>query len=239
MPLNEDRFVIIDLPPTPNESLRTFDNLVLDQHCGGKHRYRRFSQYKMLFERDRWNFELLPHRPYLVSSKYNTFAGGFHRHYQPLECDWTAHIDWGAKAIPLDTNDEWQINVHQTRVITTPEIRGICVPEGPHRDGHEYVMIAVYQRNSVSGAEMTLLPLGGGEPFYRATLQDGQAVLLDDERMFHDVTDIEPIGVSGHRDIVVVAFSRWKDKWYGEDFEQNVLSESSDQKTNGGGDDPS
>jgi hypothetical protein len=230
MPLNEDRFVIVDLPPAPEEALRTFDNLVFDQYSGGKHRYRRFSQYKMVFGGDRWNFELLPHRPYLVSSKYNTFAGGFYRYYEPLEYDWTGHIDQGARAIPLETGDEWQINVHQARVVVAPGIQGVCVPEGPHRDGHEYVMIAVYRRNNVTGAEMTLMPLGGGEPFYRGTLQEGQAVLIDDERMFHYVTDIEPVGVSGYRDIVIVAFSRWKDRWHGEEFERKVLSEPSDQE---------
>jgi hypothetical protein len=223
MPLNEKGFTIIEMPPADDKLLASFEDLPLDNYCGGKHRYRRFSQYRMLFREDHWHFYLLPHRPYIALSKYNSFGGGFYRYYEPLKTDLLLQIDTGAKVIPLDTNVEWQINVHQTRVIVRPDIPGISVPEGPHQDGHEYVMIAVFRRYQIAGAEMSLLPLGGGNPFFQTTLQAGQAVLLDDQRMFHDVSDIEALEREGHRDIVIVAFSRWQDKWYGDEFEKKAL----------------
>jgi hypothetical protein len=223
MALNEEGFVIVKMPTADRSFLASFDDLVLDPYSGGKHKYRRFSQYRMYYTPDRWEVELLPARPYLTSPKYNSFAGGFYRYYEPILCDTSAQIDAGAKAIPLDTSDEWQINVHQYRVIVAPGIRGATVPEGPHQDGHEYVMIAVYHRHQITGAKMSLMPVGGGEPFFETTVQEGEAALLDDERMFHYVTDIEPVNETGHRDIMVVAFSRWADRWYGPEFEQRVL----------------
>lgn len=223
MALNEKGFTVIDLPPVSEEFLASFDGLGFDEHSGGNHKYRRFSQYRMRYEGGRWHLELLPHRPYIAYSKYNKFAGGIRRHYLPLLIDPSDVLDAGAKAIPLDTGDDWQINVHQYRVITAPGIDGRVVPEGPHQDGHEFVMIAVFRRHQITGAEMTLMPVGGGEPFFKTTLQDGQAALLADEEMFHYVTDIKAVEERGHRDIIVVAFSRWADRWYGPEFEARAL----------------
>lgn len=225
MALNEMGFTIIDLPPVDQQFLASFDDLGFDEYSGGNHKYRRFSQYSMRYEDGRWRLELLPHRPYIAYSKYNTFAGGIRRNYMPLLIDPSEILDAAGKAIPLDTEEVWQINVHQYRVITAPGVDGRIVPEGPHQDGHEFVMIAVFRRHNITGAEMTLMPVGGGEPFFTTTLQDGQAALLADETMFHYVTDIKPVEEHGHRDIMVVAFSRWADRWYGPEFEARALGD--------------
>jgi hypothetical protein len=223
MTLNAQGFEIINLPAISQEVLDSFSDLVFDPYMG-KNRYRRFSQYKMQYSDGRWHLHLLPHRPYVTFKQYNRVAGGIKRYYEPLKVDFSSCILAGVNAIPLDTNDEWQINVHQYRVVVRPGIAGVVVPEGPHRDGHEYVMIAVFRRHQITGAEMSLLPLGGeGEPFFKTIVQEGRAALLDDRRMFHDVTEIEPIKDEGHRDIIVVAFSRWKEKWYGDDFDDKAL----------------
>lgn len=223
MALNEMGFSIISNPPVDGAFLASFGNLKFDEYSGGNHKYRRFSQYRLSFEAPRWRLELLPHRPYLALSQYNTFAGGIYRHYEPLEIDPSELVDAGAKEIPLDTSVEWQINVHQHRVLAGPNIHGHIVPEGAHQDGHEFVMISVFGRHHITGAEMSLLPAGGGEAFYKTTLEEGQLVVLDDVRMAHDVTDIEATNEEGHRDIIIVAFSKWKDRWYGDEFESKAL----------------
>lgn len=224
MTLNQHGFTVIEMPSASEKLLKSFENLPLDNHCGGNFRYRRFSQYRIHFDKNHWQLNLLPYRPFIQSSKYNKFVGGVTRHYQPLEIDPSLQVDAGAKAIPLDTNIDWQINVHQYRIIASPNLPGICVPEGPHQDGHEYVMIAVFQRHQIVGAELSLLPLGGGNPFYRTTIQEGQAILLKDEDMFHDASDIEAIGSKGYRDIWVVVFDRWEDRRYGIEFEKRALA---------------
>lgn len=227
MALNESGYAIIELPEIGEELIESFNRLVADPYIGNGNRHRRFSQYKMSFSGEEWKFHLLPHRPYMTFPKYNKVAGGIKRYYEPLEVDFTPFIAAGAKSIPLDTSDEWQINVHQYRVITNSEVVGVTVPEGPHQDGHDYVMIAVIRRNRVTGGEMSLLPVGGeGEAFFKTTVLDGQAALLDDRRMFHYVSEIEPVEEDGHRDIFVVAFSRWADRWHGDDFEKKVVGES-------------
>ncbi|MFZ6693451.1 2OG-Fe dioxygenase family protein [Undibacterium sp. SXout20W] len=225
MTLNESGFKIIQFPKASQKVIESFSDLGPDIYLGSGNRTRRFAQYRMTFSKDRWEFARLPHRPYMTFSKYNKVAGGIERNYEPLKIDITQQIEFCARSIPLDTESEWQINVHQYRVIVRPDLAGITVPEGPHQDGHEFVGILVFNRHRIEGAEMRLLALGGvGEPFYKYTLLEGEAALLNDRTMFHDVTEIKSLekNGSGYRDIVVVAFSRWEERWYGKEFEEKA-----------------
>ncbi|WP_243766336.1 2OG-Fe dioxygenase family protein [Streptomyces sp. GC420] len=62
---------------------------------------------------------------------------------------------------------------------------------------------------------------------WTGTLAAGQAVLLDDRALQHDVTDVTSAdGGPGHRDIVIIAFSRWKEKWYGDEHDVAALANS-------------
>jgi len=224
MPINQDGFSIVDLGEIPADVIDSFSRLALDQYMGGGNRYRRFSQYKMIASDKGWDFELLAHRPYMTFSKYNPVAGGIQRFYEPIEVDFKPFIERGAKDIALDETQEWQINVHQYRVIVNAQLKGVTVPEGRHRDGHSFVMIGVVTRKDISGAEMSLYRNARDtEPFYTGTLLEGQAVLLDDQNMFHDVTEIIPVNEEGYRDIFVVAFSPWTDRWHGDEFEKKVI----------------
>lgn len=224
MPINNDGFSIIELGAIPTDVVDSFSRLALDQYMGGGNRYRRFSQYKMSFNETAWDFELLAHRPYMTFSKYNPVAGGIKRFYEPIEVDFTPFIERGAIEIALDQAQDWQINVHQYRVIVNPQLKGVTVPEGRHRDGHSFVMIGVVARKNIYGAEMSLYRNADDtEPFYNDILLEGQAVLLDDQNMFHDVTEIIPVNEEGYRDIFVVAFSPWADRWHGDEFEKKVI----------------
>lgn len=146
------------------------------------------------------------------------------REYEPLELDPTLQVASAADAVPLDTTIDWQINVHQYRIVVTPEIRGVSVPEGPHRDNHKYVMIAVFNRQGIAGGVTSLMPTGGGTPFYSLAIQKQTALVFDDSRMWHDATEIVALDTNGWRDLWVVAFDPWNDRRYGEEFEREALS---------------
>jgi hypothetical protein len=93
MSLNAQGFIVINLPPGYGELRESFDDLPLDQHCGGEQRYRRFSQYCIEFREDRRHLSLLPHRSYTQLRKYNNFAGSILRQYKPLKIDPSIHVD--------------------------------------------------------------------------------------------------------------------------------------------------
>jgi hypothetical protein len=228
MPLNANHFTIIDLPSVPEETLASYDRCPVDEYMGNGTRYKRFAQYRLFHEPDRgWDLERLPPRDYTTFTKFNPVAGGIRRKYEPVEADFSELIKAAAEGFPLDTSEDWQINVHQNRTVATADRPGPLTPEGVHHDGHEFVMIAVLRRDNVDGALTRLWLDGAEQPFWTGTLQPGQAVLLDDRAIAHDVTDVlSSDGARGHRDIVIVAFSRWQEKWYGDEHDAAALADS-------------
>jgi hypothetical protein len=216
-------FAVLDLPPMSPEGLAEFDRLSFDPYTGGRQRYRRFSQYRMRYLADdkSWDLELLPHRPFLQPQSVNTLVGGVPRQLESLRIDPTPQLSAAAIGIGLATDWDWQTNVHQCRVMVSRDVAGVSVPEGPHRDGHDYAMLAVFDRHNISGGENQLMPMGGGEPFFKVTLQPGQALAFDDTAMWHTATDLELAADadSGHRDLWIVVFNRWDRRKYGDEYE--------------------
>lgn len=229
MAIGSQGFSIIDLPPATPETLDSYDNLPLDPFMGHGTRYKRFTQYQLSPEpgSDRgWIYEKLPQRDYIISKRYNNVAGGIRRTYEPIEVDFTPLVTIGADALDLDRSHDWQINIHQNRSRAESERCAPITPEGVHSDGHEYIMIAVLRRNNVAGGETRLWMPDADAPIWTGTLAAGKAVLLDDKAIKHEATDvISADGGSGHRDIVIVAYSTWEKGWYGEEYEAAALAD--------------
>ncbi|WP_408669147.1 2OG-Fe dioxygenase family protein [Jatrophihabitans sp.] len=229
MPLNPQGFAVIDLPPVPSEVLDSYENCPVDEYMGHGTRYKRFAQYRLTPDAQAangWSFERLEHRDYTAFKKFNPVGGGIKRTYEPIEADLTPLIAHGVAELGLDQSEDWQINVHQNRSRADESTAAPLTPEGVHHDGHEFVMIAVLRKVNVAGAQTRLWHDGAPAPFWTGTLEAGQAVLLDDRAIAHDVTDVLSVdGQPAHRDIVIVAFSRWKDKWYGEEHDKAVLED--------------
>ncbi|MFE9553979.1 2OG-Fe dioxygenase family protein [Streptomyces sp. NPDC006703] len=235
MPLGGAGFRIIDMPAPPDELLASYEELPVDAYMGNGTRYKKFSQYRLSAAADgSWSFERLPHRDCTAFKKFNAVGGGMRRTYLPIDVDLTPLIAVGARELDLDRGEDWQINVHQNRTRAELGRPGPLTPEGVHHDGHEFVMIGVLDRQRVSGGETRLWRPGADAPFWSGTLEPGQAVLLDDKAIAHDVTDVvSATGEPGHRDIFIVAFSRWTHKWYGDDHDAAALSDGYDREFSG------
>lgn len=224
---NYARFTV---PPLSPEAMREFDTLVFDPYTGGKQRYRRFSQFKLWFNGSDWCTELLPHRPFIQSKTYNGVVGGVQRQFEPIRFDPNPQVAAGARAACLSHSQVYQINVHQVRVVTSQEIKGVAVPEGPHRDGHDFVMNAIFSRHNITGGVSQLMPTGGGACFFEDVLQPNDAIIVADDKMWHNATDIEPIGNEpGHRDIMIISFNAWERRRYGEEFERRMGAIDNDE----------
>lgn len=222
--LNNECYAVIEVPAPSNHVMEEFAELPPDPYCGGGQRSRRFSQYKLYFAEGSWRLELLPHRPFMQSKEYNSFVGGIPRHLQPLRIDPTPQIAAGAEAIGLSHDQVFQINVHQCRVVANDEIRGVSVPEGPHRDGHQWGMVVVFARENIEGGETHLFRNEDlSEPFFRVTLRTNQAIVYEDGALKHFATDIvAPPHENGHRDLWIVAYNPWNERRYGDEFERRA-----------------
>jgi hypothetical protein len=221
-----DGWTIIDTPPLSDEMLATFDELPRDMHSLQRYRTVRLTQYFAYCEDGEWIFAPLPRRDYVQSAEYIKIpeAGGVKRFREQLVCDPSSLLVAILSALPIDRDELYQINVSQFRVRVDADWKGITVPEGPHRDGHRFSVVGVARRHQVQGGETQIIEPATGEIVYRTTLQNNQAILMNDERWIHYATDIVTADGydSGYRDIWVIEVDPWAERCYGPLHEQRA-----------------
>ncbi|KTC34250.1 2OG-Fe dioxygenase family protein [Pseudomonas sp. ABAC61] len=211
-------YCVIEMPPLSSQVRDSFADMPRDSHSLGRMREIRLSQYLGYWDESEWVFALLPQRKYVQSARYIKLkeAGGVARHREQLAIDPSPLIARVLDNLPVDRSEQYQINVNQIRVVVNPDFRGITVPEGPHRDGHEYSVIAIARRENVRGGETQVIDPGTLQVVHRQTLEENQAILIDDERYIHYASDIEAAsGSIGYRDIWVIEINRWATRAYG------------------------
>src|SRR4029077_8605847 len=86
--------------------------------------------------------------------------------------------------------------------------QGRPTPEGLHRDGVDYVLVLLIDRRNIASGVTTIHALDG-QPLRHFTLtRPFDAALVDDARVAHGVTPVEPIdpAAPAYRDVLVVTF---------------------------------
>jgi len=222
-------YCVVDMPALTQDVLDSFANMPRDTHSMGRLREIRLSQYFGYWEEGQWIFALLPQRKYIQSARYIKLkeAGGVFRHREQLEVDPAPLMACVLDNLPIDRGNAFQINVNQIRVVANAEFRGVTVPEGPHRDGHEYSVIAIARRHNVNGGETQVIDPITREIVHRQLLEENQAIIIDDERYIHYASDIEPAnGDVGYRDIWVIEINRWHNRAYGPTHEREAVAEA-------------
>lgn len=200
---------------TPQEAARlheSWNHLPADTHLrdGGAYRFRRHDSYVLQVS----NSELarVPHRAHWQPVIYNALHGGFERWFEPVEDAVATAPAWRQLIIQLGRLlaqckpvEHWFIEAHQFRVDTTGGI-GRPTPEGAHRDGVDFVAVLMLGRHQIKGGETRVFEADGPHGV-RFTLTEGwSALLLDDERVIHESTPIQPLGEHGWRDTLVLTF---------------------------------
>ncbi len=177
---------------------------------GGRYRRRRHGCY--IVDGDAVTPQ--PHRAHWQPVEYNALHGGIERHFEPVEPALASHPLWNrwlvlgaARASALKGVQPWFVEAHVFRIDTTDGI-GRPTPEGAHRDGVDLVSVTLVSREGVKGAETRVFAAQGREG-QRFTLTEPWSTLwLDDERVVHESTPIQPLqpGGAGHRDTLVVTY---------------------------------
>jgi hypothetical protein len=191
----------------------SWNDLPLDTQLPEGHRYRR-RRHATLSARaggEAWRLE--PHRPHYQSLDYNPLVGGIERWFEPIRPEVVAsatfdHILRFCLRLfgPMRPGASWHIECHQFRIEARPEAAGQPTPEGIHRDGVDYVLVLMIDRNNVESGTTTVHAADGrllgsftlSEPF--------DAALVDDNRVRHGVTAVTPIDARkpAYRDVLVV-----------------------------------
>jgi hypothetical protein len=192
----------------------SWNRLEPDAHLkdGGRYRKRRHSCYTL--DIDGEALTQVEHRAHWQPVEYNALHGGIERWFEPIEPAISRHPVWRAlltqlgvvlaRTLPTDT---WFIEAHQFRVDTEGGI-GRPTPEGAHRDGVDFVAVLLLERHGIKGGETRVFEADGPHGV-RFTLQHPWSLLLlDDVRVIHESTPIQPLQGYGWRDTLVLTFRR-------------------------------
>ncbi|MDO8277869.1 MAG: 2OG-Fe dioxygenase family protein [Burkholderiaceae bacterium] len=189
-----------------------WDRLPADTYLrdGGRYRRRRHSCFVI----EDGRLRQAAHRAHWQPVEYNALHGGMQRWFEPVEPATVAQPAWSALLLSLagvcsalKGAQTWYVEAHQFRIDTTDGI-GRPTPEGAHRDGVDFVAVVLVDRVDVKGGETRVFEADGPSG-QRFTLdQSWSLLMLDDERVIHESTPIQPVAEAGHRDTLVLTFRR-------------------------------
>lgn len=186
----------------------SWNDLPPDAHLkdGGRYRRRRHA----CFVADGRDLRQAPHRAHWQPVEYNALHGGMQRWFEPMQAQVTASPAWQQLLLgmaqvcsALKGPRTWFIEAHQFRIDTEGGI-GRPTPEGAHRDGVDLVAVFLVARHGIKGGETRVFD-AQGPAGQRFTLSEPWSLLLlDDERVIHETTPIQPVDGPGYRDTLVV-----------------------------------
>jgi hypothetical protein len=99
----------------------------------------------------------------------------------------------------------WFIEAHQFRIDTADGI-GRPTPEGAHRDGVDFVAVVLVARRQVRGGETRVFDAAGASGVRFTMREPWSMLLMDDARVVHETTPIQPHGKEGTRDTLVITY---------------------------------
>jgi hypothetical protein len=186
----------------------TWDVLPPDNYLkdGGRYRRRRHSCFVV----EAGHVTQAPHRAHWQPVEYNALHGGMQRWFEPMEPAVAESPAWQClvKALArtcsqLRGEQPWYIEAHQFRIDTEGGI-GRPTPEGAHRDGVDLVAVFLVGREGIKGGETRVFQADGPAGQRFTLTEPWSLLLLDDERVIHESTPIQPVGTRGHRDTLVL-----------------------------------
>jgi hypothetical protein len=193
----------------------SWNNLEVDTYMadGGRYRRRRHAVYEAAALE---GVRRTAHQAHYQALDYNPLNGGVARWFEPVAAD----VGDGAtmRAVlafcqaffgGVSSARTWRVEVHQFRIEARAGEAGLPTPEGLHRDGVDYVLVLLVQRCNIARGTTSIHGPGGlGLGAFTLT-EPLDAALLDDARVSHGVTGVQPIDPSmpAYRDVLVVTFA--------------------------------
>ncbi len=175
---------------------------------GGRYRRRRHGSFVVLDDA----VTPVAHRAHWQPVSYNALHGGIERWFEPLETALAADPAFARLLLALGRVcsarkgvQPWYVEAHQFRIDTEGGI-GRPTPEGAHRDGVDFVAVILAAREGVKGGESRVFDAEGPNGRRFTLTRAWTTLLLDDERVIHETTPIQPAAPGGHRDTLVLTY---------------------------------
>jgi hypothetical protein len=198
-----------------DEFAASWNGLALDTYMkdGGSYRRRRHAVYQA---RPDGAIVRAPDQPHYQSLDYNALNGGVARWFEPI-----MPAIAGGEALTtilacarrffeaLAANRRWRVEVHQFRIEARAGQAGKPTPEGIHRDGVDWVLVLLINRVNVRSGTTVVHALDGRALGSFTLTSPLDAAFLDDHRVAHGVTPVEPErgDQPAYRDVLVVTWA--------------------------------
>lgn len=195
---------------------------------GGHYRRRRHASFIV----DGARCQRVAHRAHFQPPQYNALHGGMLRWFEPIGPQLAEVPAFNALLLGLGRlfselrNDSsasgatasastlrWFVEAHQFRIGTDEGI-GRPTPEGAHRDGVDFVALFLIARSQIRGGETRVFDAHRPEGLRFTLSQPWSILMLDDERVIHETTPIQPLephttsSAPPHRDTLVLTYRR-------------------------------
>ncbi len=195
-----------------------WDDLPQDRYLRdlGRYRSRRHSCAVVHVDEPAARLAPVPHRPHWQSTAYNALHGGIERSFAPIDPRMTDAAVWQDLLTRLGrcfagvrrpVDGRWYVEAHPFRIDTSEGV-GRPTPEGAHRDGVDFVAVILVRREAITGGETRVFEATGPHGVRFALTTPWTALLLDDTRVIHESTPIQPRSdaVRGTRDTLVLTY---------------------------------
>ena len=195
----------------------SWEQLPLDLYMADHGRYRRRRHAVFAADED-GAISRQPHQAHYQTLDYNPLNGGVERWFEAIDerlGDGPSMRAILAFCLQLfgrlaGLKSAWHVEAHQFRIEAAVGQSGLPTPEGMHRDGVDYVLVLLVRRCNINSGT-TMIGTTEGGFFSSFTLTEAfDAALVDDHRVYHGVTPVEPLDPAepAYRDVLVVSFRR-------------------------------
>jgi hypothetical protein len=219
VPAEQSRAILLARDPRALNDFDSFqdswNDMPRDGYMADGGTYRRRRHITLSAARGSRTHRVEEHQPHFQGLDWNGLNGGISRSYAPF-----TDAVLGGSTLPnliglgldifggLAPYSSWHIEGHQFRIEADGSSAGNPTPEGVHRDGVTFVLMALVNRSNVTGGETTIHDLEKN-PIGRFTLTEPlELALVNDERVFHGVSLVHPeqSGREAFRDVLVLTY---------------------------------
>lgn len=195
----------------------TWDDLEVDEHMADRGRYRR-RRHGVFSMGPLGPLRRLPDAPHYQGLEYNRLNGGVDRSFAAVTEDMANSASFRtlaryAQALFSELRPEvaqWFVEAHQFRIEARGGELGQPTPEGVHRDGVDFVLVALVHRHNIESGRTTIHDSQERRLGAFTLTAPLDLALLDDHRVWHGVTAVEPKDAAqpAWRDVLVLTLRR-------------------------------
>lgn len=157
--------------------------------------------------------------PHYQTVDYNILNGGIERYFTEIDeiIDnpiFKELLSFAYNIFDRTNSRNWFVEAHQFRIESNDNMAGKPTPEGIHRDGVDFVLMALVKRQNMIGGVTTIYDLQKNQLSSFELDQFLDVALVNDHQVFHGVSEIIPFDSNNEslsfRDVLVITFKEIK-----------------------------